>query len=68
MRSSTAEQGLRRLVTGNRCDVQRCYEMALWLLSDGDESLHLCAKHIRISMRDPTRWKRGFNASVDGQT
>ncbi len=51
MRSETEQFGLQRLVTGNRCEVQGCYEVALWLLRNKDATKHLCAKHTRSSMR-----------------
>ncbi len=58
MQSSTEQVGLQRLVTGNRCEVQECYEMALWLVSFKSETSHWCAKHTRANMRDSARWEQ----------
>jgi len=56
MYASIEEPPLRRLVTGTRCQVQGCYEIAFWMVRSDDEESHLCAKHTRISMRDSARW------------
>jgi hypothetical protein len=53
MQSRVQQTGLQRVITGNRCEVQGCYQMALWLISYGAETSHLCAKHTRTAMRSP---------------
>jgi hypothetical protein len=53
MQSRAQQTGIQRVVTGNRCEVQGCYEMALWLVSYRDDTSHLCAKHTRSAMRSP---------------
>jgi hypothetical protein len=58
MQSSASQATLARSVTGCKCDVQGCYDIALWKVSRGDESFHWCAKHTRVSMRDAERWNR----------
>ncbi len=45
MRNETSQTALRRLVTGNTCDVQGCYDMALWVVSYKEQSSHRCLKH-----------------------
>ncbi len=56
--SKTAEQvcGLQRVVTGNRCEVIGCYEMAIWMVSYGSKLHHWCARHTRVNMREPSLW------------
>jgi hypothetical protein len=58
MKSATSQTGLQRLVTGRRCEVQGCYNMALWLVLFESEASHWCSKHTRIFMRDASLWKR----------
>lgn len=56
MQSRTQLTGLQRVVTGNRCEVQGCYQMALWLVTCKEETSHLCGKHTRSSMRNISLW------------
>ena len=55
MQNATSQTGLQRLVTGNRCDVQGCYQMALWLVSFKGESSHRCLKHTMMLMQKASR-------------
>jgi hypothetical protein len=56
MSTSAAQAILERVVTGERCDVFGCYELAVWLVCYGKETSHWCPKHTRIQMRDSGRW------------
>jgi hypothetical protein len=57
-----AEEGLRRLVTGNKCECMGCYETASWLVISGNQAHHLCCKHTRQEMRDSTKWGKDAQA------
>ena len=60
MRSSTSQAGIQRMVTGNRCEEQRCGEIALWLVTYNGKTSHWCAKHTRMFMRNrDVRGKKG---------
>jgi ribosomal protein L16/L10AE len=50
MQREAAQLSLQRLVTGGRCEVPACYELALWLVVCGPSIVHLCAKHTRVRM------------------
>ena len=52
MQGETTQFGIQRLVTGARCELPGCYEMALWLISYGTKTLHYCAIHTRATMRE----------------
>ena len=52
MRTATTQGIVQRLVTGNRCELQGCYEMAFWLVTFGSDTSHRCPKHTREYMRD----------------
>jgi len=56
MRSWTSQAMLERLITGERCEVEGCYDLAVWLVSFDDEASHWCSKHTRIKMRDASHW------------
>jgi len=56
MRSWTSQALIERLVTGDRCEVKGCYELAIWLISFNDETTHWCARHTRTRMRDVNHW------------
>jgi hypothetical protein len=58
MRSATSQAGLKRLITGHRCEVQGCYALAHWLVSFESETSHWCSKHTHIFMRDARLWKK----------
>jgi hypothetical protein len=62
MRISMAEEGLRRLVAGNKCESMGCYETASWLIISGNEAQHLCPKHTRLEMRDSSKWGKNVQA------
>ena len=51
VRNETSQMGIQRLVTGNRCEAQGCYKMALWLVSIKSETSHWCVKHTNDYMR-----------------
>jgi len=60
MRSTTSQAEIQRMVTGNRCEEQRCCEMALWLVTYNGATSHWCAKHTRMFMRNRSVWgKKG---------
>jgi hypothetical protein len=65
MRSKTWHAGLQRVITGNRCEVQGCYEMALWLVTFKDENSHLCGKHTRSCMRNMSFWNERLSPIDD---
>ena len=56
MKGRTSQALLERLITGGRCEVEGCYEMAVWLVSFNEEAAHWCPKHTRINMRDVGQW------------
>ena len=58
MRSTTSQSGIHRIDTGNRCEEQGCYEIALWLVTFNGTTSHWCAKHTRIFMRDKKVWRK----------
>jgi hypothetical protein len=66
MRSAMSQAGLRRQVTGHKCEVQGCYEVALWLVSFGSETSHWCSRHTRIFMRDASLWEKKKASRVKG--
>lgn len=53
------------MVTGNRCEEQRCYEMALWLVTYNGVTSHWCAKHTRMFMRDRGVWGKKGVPSIE---
>jgi len=56
MRSRTSQALLERLITGERCEVKGCYELAVWLVSFNDEEAHWCSRHTITRMRDANYW------------
>ena len=66
MRNATTQTGLKRLVTGGRCEAQGCHEIALWLVSFESETSHWCLKHTRTFMRDTRYWERKKTNKPDG--
>ena len=56
MQGRTSQAVLERLVTGKRCDEERCYELAVWSVTFNDVTSHWCPKHTRMKMRDPNQW------------
>jgi len=59
MDGSSAPAALRRLDSMTRCDVQGCYDMAVWLISFNGKDYRWCTKHTRKKMREAQRWRHG---------
>jgi hypothetical protein len=57
---------LERLKTGDVCEENRCFELAVWSVTFNDESAHLCSRHTRMQMKDSTRWAEAFSSKVIG--
>ncbi|HUK80779.1 MAG TPA: hypothetical protein VLU91_08990 [Nitrososphaerales archaeon] len=56
MKGKTSQALIERLVTGTRCEVKGCYELADWLVSCNDKVFHWCPKHTIMKMRDRDIW------------
>ena len=59
MQGPRTHPSLKRQDTSSRCDVQGCYEMAMWLISFRGKDYRWCAKHTRKNMRESERWQGG---------
>jgi hypothetical protein len=64
MRSWATQATLERLLTGDSCEEQGCFEVGVWLVSFNGESFHLCSKHTRVQMKDSARWADAFGTKV----
>jgi hypothetical protein len=64
MEPPALDTGLRRLVTGFRCEEHRCYEMGTWLVCFNGETFHWCPRHTRARMKDQKWWEVAARASV----
>jgi hypothetical protein len=57
MQKSKTQAVMERVVTGSKCEVHGCYEMAVWLVSFREATHHWCPKHMREKMRNSARWR-----------
>jgi len=65
MKGRTSQALIERVVTGGRCEVKGCYELADWLVSYNDEISHWCPKHTIMKMRDPEVWSNLTGATME---
>jgi hypothetical protein len=49
---------VQRLVTGNRCEELKCYEMALWYVQFESGTFHWCPRHLILRMEDKEFWEQ----------
>jgi len=56
MKGTTSQALIERVVTGGRCEVKGCYELADWLVSYNDQVSHWCPKHTIMKMGDTDMW------------
>jgi len=66
MRSWVTQATLERLVTGDVCEENGCFEPGVWLVTFNGESTHLCSRHTRVQMKDSARWAEAFGTKVIG--
>lgn len=68
MRSWATQATIDRMVTGDRCEVKGCYEVAVWVISFSEDRWHLCPKHTRMRMRETNRWAEAFGVKPRQKT
>ena len=64
MQRRTSQDVLERFVTGERCDEEKCYELAVWSVSFNDETSHWCPRHTRMKMCDTNQWGDLLNSKT----